>query len=144
MSWRTGVGKEIFAEYIHKTSSRSQNTFVKISLSAMPPDLLESELFGHVKGAFTSATSEKKSLFEIADCGSMFLDDIDDIPLSIQPKLLRVLEYREIMRVGSTSSIPREIHGSNPLQVLIKSCRRCFIDDSMSYEQVISYLNTIF
>ncbi len=105
----TGVGKEIFAEYIHRTSPRANNTFVKISLSAMPEDLLESELFGHVKGAFTSATSEKKGLFEIADKGSIFLDDIDDISLSIQTKLLRVLEQREILRVGDTKPIPIDV-----------------------------------
>ena len=102
----TGVGKEIFAEYIHRTSIRAENTFVKISLSAMPGDLLESELFGHVKGAFTSASEEKKGLFEIADKGSIFLDDIDDVPLNIQTKLLRVLEQREIMRVGDVKPIP--------------------------------------
>ncbi len=105
----TGVGKEIFAEYIHRTSHRSEKTFVKLSLSAMPEDLLESELFGHVKGAFTSATNEKKGLFEIANHGSIFLDDIDDVPLSIQTKLLRVLEQREIMRVGDTKPIPIDV-----------------------------------
>ncbi|NOX16673.1 MAG: sigma-54-dependent Fis family transcriptional regulator [Chlorobi bacterium] len=102
----TGVGKEIFAEYIHRTSIRSENAFVKISLSAMPADLLASELFGHVKGAFTSASEEKKGLFEIANNGSIFLDDIDDVPLNIQTKLLRVLEEREIMRVGDIKPIP--------------------------------------
>ncbi len=105
----TGVGKEIFAEYIHRTSSRAANTFVKISLSAMPEDLLESELFGHERGAFTSATAEKKGLFEIANHGSIFLDDIDDVPLSIQTKLLRVLEQREILMVGGTKPIPIDV-----------------------------------
>ncbi len=105
----TGVGKEIFAEYIHRTSLRSQNPFVKISLSALPTDLLESELFGHEKGAYTSAASEKKGLFEIADTGSLFLDDIDDVPLSIQTKLLRVLESNELMRIGGTSTIPIDV-----------------------------------
>ena len=105
----TGVGKEIFAEYIHRTSSRSQNPFVKIGLSALPVDLLESELFGYEKGAFTSASVEKKGLFEIADTGSIFLDDIDDVPLQIQTKLLRVLESRELMRIGGTSPIPIDV-----------------------------------
>jgi len=105
----TGVGKEIFAEYIHRTSIRAENTFVKISLSAMPGNLLESELFGHVKGAFTSASEEKKGLFEIANKGSIFLDDIDDVPLNIQTKLLRVLEQREIMRVGDIKPIPIDV-----------------------------------
>ena len=105
----TGVGKEIFAEYIHNTSPRSQKPFVKISLSALPADLLESELFGHEKGAYTSALNDKKGLFEIANTGSIFLDDIDDVPLSIQSKLLRVLESREIMRIGGTTPIPIDV-----------------------------------
>jgi len=105
----TGVGKEIFAEYIHQASNRAENTFVKISLSAMPESLLESELFGHVKGAFTSASEEKKGLFEIANKGSIFLDDIDDVPLNIQTKILRVLEQREIMRVGDTKPIKIDV-----------------------------------
>lgn len=102
----TGVGKEIFADYIHRTSHRKDRPFVKVSLSALPPELLESELFGHEKGSFTSAHSEKKGLFEIANSGSIFLDDIDDVPFSIQSKLLRVLESKELMRVGGTESIP--------------------------------------
>lgn len=102
----TGVGKEIFAEYIHRSSNRSQCPFVKIGLSALPVDLLESELFGYEKGSFTSASTEKKGLFEIADTGSIFLDDIDDVPLQIQTKLLRVLESRELMRIGGTTPIP--------------------------------------
>jgi transcriptional regulator with PAS, ATPase and Fis domain len=105
----TGVGKEIFAEYIHRTSNRCQKPFVKIGLSALPVELLESELFGYEKGAFTSASMEKKGLFEIADTGSIFLDDIDDVPLQIQTKLLRVLESRELMRIGGTTPIPIDV-----------------------------------
>lgn len=105
----TGVGKEIIAEYIHRTSSRSQKPFVKIGLSAMPADLLESELFGHEKGSYTSASQEKKGLFEIANSGSLFLDDIDDVPIPIQTKLLRVLESREMMRIGGTKPIPIDV-----------------------------------
>jgi transcriptional regulator with PAS, ATPase and Fis domain len=105
----TGVGKEIFAEYIHRTSARSQKPFVKIALSALPADLLESELFGHEKGSYTSANTEKKGLLEIADSGSIFLDDIDDVPLQIQTKLLRVLESRELMRIGGTKPIPIDV-----------------------------------
>ncbi len=100
----TGVGKEIFADYIHKLSSRSMNPMVKIGLSAMPSELLGSELFGYEKGAFTNADSKKKGLFEIAHTGSIFLDDIDDTPLDIQAKLLRVLESREIMPIGGTKT----------------------------------------
>jgi transcriptional regulator with GAF, ATPase, and Fis domain len=105
----TGVGKELFAEYVHRTSSRSPRPFVKVSLAALPPELLESELFGHDKGAYTSASSEKKGLFELADSGSIFLDDIDDFPLPLQSKLLRVLESHELMRVGGTTPIPVDV-----------------------------------
>ncbi len=105
----TGVGKEIFAEYVHRTSIRADKPFVKISLSALPLELLESELFGHEKGSYTSAHSEKKGLFEIANTGSIFLDDIDDVPLPIQTKLLRVLEQKELMRIGGTKSIPIDV-----------------------------------
>ena len=105
----TGVGKELFAEYIHRTSPRAIQPFVKVGLSALPADLLESELFGHERGAFTSASTEKKGLFELANNGSIFLDDIDDFPLPLQSKLLRVLESRELMRVGGQSSIHVDI-----------------------------------
>lgn len=105
----TGVGKEIIAEYIHKSSLRSNKPFVKLSLSAMPAELLESELFGHEKGAFTSASQEKKGLFEIANNGTLFLDDIDDVPFQIQTKLLRVIESRELLRIGGTKSIPVDV-----------------------------------
>lgn len=105
----TGVGKEIIAEYVHRSSSRAGGPFVKLGLSAMPSELLESELFGHEKGAFTSAAYEKKGLFEIANNGTIFLDDIDDVPIQIQTKLLRVLESRELMRVGSTVPIPIDV-----------------------------------
>jgi transcriptional regulator with PAS, ATPase and Fis domain len=105
----TGVGKELFAEYIHRTSHRSNSPFVKIGLSALPPELLESELFGHERGAFTGASGEKKGLFELANAGSIFLDDIDDFPLALQSKLLRVLESQELMRVGGSHTIPIDI-----------------------------------
>lgn len=101
----TGVGKELLAEYIHRSSRRDQRSFVKIGLSAVPADLLESELFGHEKGAYTSAASEKKGLFELAHTGTIFLDDIDDFPVHLQAKLLRVLESRELMRIGGTQTI---------------------------------------
>lgn len=105
----TGVGKELMAEYVHMTSRRSDLPLVKVGLSALPPELLESELFGHEKGAFTSASSEKKGLFELAHTGSIFLDDIDDFPLALQSKLLRVLESHELMRVGGTNPIAVDV-----------------------------------
>ncbi len=105
----TGVGKEMVAEYVHRTSTRAHQPFVKVGLAALPPDLLESELFGHQKGAFTSASSEKKGLFELANGGSIFLDDIDDFPLNLQSKLLRVLESSEVMRVGGVKPVPIDV-----------------------------------
>lgn len=101
----TGVGKELFAEYIHRTSARSQNPLVKVGLATIPNELLESELFGHEKGAFTSASNSKKGLFAVADTGTIFLDDVDDVSLPVQSKLLRVLESGKLMRVGGTEEI---------------------------------------
>jgi DNA-binding NtrC family response regulator len=101
----TGVGKELFADYIHRVSPRGDGPFVKIALSAMPHDLLESELFGHERGAFTSAVTEKKGLFELAHTGTLFLDDIDDVPVPVQVKLLRVLESQQVMRVGGHAPV---------------------------------------
>ncbi|MEJ5352601.1 MAG: sigma-54 dependent transcriptional regulator [Melioribacteraceae bacterium] len=105
----TGVGKELFAEYIHKKSNRSHYPLVKVSLSTLPPNLIESELFGYEKGSFTGSLYDKKGLFEIADKGTIYLDDIDDFPLELQPKLLRVIENREIKRIGGQTSIPLDI-----------------------------------
>ncbi len=105
----TGVGKEVFANYIHHLSHRGEKTSVKISLAAMPAELMESELFGYEKGAFTNANHLKKGMFEMAQGGSLFLDDIDDTPLNIQAKLLRVLESREIRHIGGSKSIPIDV-----------------------------------
>ena len=105
----TGVGKELFADYIHRTSSRRDRPFVKIALSAMPHDLLESEVFGHERGAFTNAVAEKRGLFELAHTGTFFLDDIDDVAPGVQVKLLRVLELQQVMRVGGTAPIPVDV-----------------------------------
>ena len=101
----TGVGKEVFADYIHRLSNRGQNPMVKIGLSALPAELMESELFGFEKGSFTNADHSKKGMFEMAHTGSIFLDDIDDTPLNIQAKLLRVLESNEIRHIGGTKPI---------------------------------------
>ncbi len=105
----TGVGKELFADYIHRTSPRASRPLIKIALSAMPHDLLEAELFGHERGAFTSAHAEKPGLFELADTGTLFLDDIDDVPPAVQAKLLRVLESRQVMRVGGRETLPIDV-----------------------------------
>jgi DNA-binding NtrC family response regulator len=117
----TGVGKELFADYIHRNSARRERPLVKIALSAMPHDLLESELFGHERGAFTHAVSEKKGLFELAHGGSLFLDDIDDVPQSIQPKLLRALEAREVMRLGGVGTIRIDVRLIAASKVDLKS-----------------------
>lgn len=105
----SGVGKELFAEYLHRKSKRNQQPFVKIAPAILPSDLLESELFGFEKGAFTGSINEKKGLFEVANNGTIFLDDIDDFPVNLQVKLLRVLESREIKRIGAQNSIPLNI-----------------------------------
>ena len=97
----TGTGKELIAHAIHNLSPRCGCPFVKLNCAAIPFDLLESELFGHEKGAFTGAVTQKIGRFEMADKGTLFLDEIGDIPLALQPKLLRVLQEKEFERLGS-------------------------------------------
>jgi DNA-binding NtrC family response regulator len=100
-----GTGKEVLAKSIHYISPRKDNSFIAVNIPALPETLLESELFGHEKGAFTGADKMKKGRFELADKGTIFLDEIGDIPLSIQVKLLRVLQEHQFERVGGTESI---------------------------------------
>ncbi|HZW81554.1 MAG TPA: sigma 54-interacting transcriptional regulator, partial [Candidatus Deferrimicrobiaceae bacterium] len=97
----TGTGKELIAHAVHNVSSRRGRPFIKLNCAAIPFDLLESELFGHEKGAFTGAIAQKIGRFEMADTGTLFLDEVGDIPLSLQPKLLRVLQEQEFERLGS-------------------------------------------
>jgi formate hydrogenlyase transcriptional activator len=101
----TGTGKELFARAIHNLSPRRERTFVRLNCAAIPSGLVESELFGHEKGAFTGALMQKKGRFEVADHGTLFLDEIGDISPELQPKLLRALQEREFERLGSTMTI---------------------------------------
>src|SRR2546422_10931816 len=98
----TGTGKELIARAIHERSRRKDRTLIKLNCAAIPTGLVESELFGHERGAFTGAISQKIGRLELADQGSLFLDEVGDIPIDIQPKLLRALQEREFERLGST------------------------------------------
>jgi DNA-binding NtrC family response regulator len=120
----SGVGKEVIAKAIHNNSIRKNEAFVPINCAALPEPLLESELFGHVKGSFTGASTDKEGLFEVASGGTIFLDEIGAMPMSLQSKLLRVLQENEIRRVGGTKQIkvdPRVVAATNDdLEKLIK------------------------
>lgn len=101
----SGVGKELFAEQIHLKSDRADKAFIRVNCAALPETLLESELFGHVKGAFTDANMDRRGRFELADEGTIFLDEIGDLPLKIQTKLLRVIQNKTFEKLGSNESI---------------------------------------
>lgn len=106
----SGTGKEVFARYIHNESDRSSGPFVALNCAALPEGLLESELFGHEKGSFTGAIATKKGKFELADGGTLLLDEIGEIPLHLQAKLLRVLQEEEVDRLGGNAPVKIDVH----------------------------------
>ncbi|MGE5186490.1 MAG: sigma 54-interacting transcriptional regulator, partial [Acidobacteriota bacterium] len=105
----TGTGKDAAAESIHQEGARRDRPFVVVDCGSIPPNLIESELFGHERGAFTGADATRPGAIEAADTGTLFLDEIGELPLDMQPKLLRVLENREIRRVGGQKTLPVEV-----------------------------------
>ena len=105
----SGTGKEVVARAIHQNSAGSRRPFIILNCAALPPELMESELFGHERGAFTGAVAQKRGKFEVADGGTVFLDEIGELPLSLQPKLLRVLQEHTFERVGGTASIHADV-----------------------------------
>ncbi len=135
----SGVGKELFANYIHKNSPRIKNPFVAINMAAIPENLLESELFGYEKGAFTDATSEKKGYFEVAHGGTLFLDEIGEMPVALQAKILRAIQERTLVRVGGTKEIPIDVRIVSATNADIKK----MIHEGRFREDLYYRLNTI-
>ena len=135
----SGVGKELFARYIHRNSPRVENPFIAINMAAIPDNLLESELFGYEKGAFTDAVSEKKGYFELASRGTLFLDEIAEMPVNLQSKLLRVLQERVIYRVGGTKPIPIDVRVVSATNAKIMD----FIKSGKFREDLYFRLNTV-
>src|ERR1700690_798053 len=109
LNGETGTGKELIAEAIHKCSERSKGPFVKVNCAAIPAGLLESELFGHERGAFTGAVARSVGRFERANHGTLFLDEIGDLPLELQPKILRVIQERQFERLGGAATIHADV-----------------------------------
>jgi DNA-binding NtrC family response regulator len=124
----TGTGKELLAEYIHKHSARNEKPFVVINCASLPDQLIESELFGHEKGAFTDAKSTKQGLVEIAHGGSLFLDEIGELSLALQPKLLRFLENGEYRRIGGITNLTSNVRviGATNKNLLEESDKKGF------------------
>ena len=140
ISGESGTGKEVIAKAIHSASTRTDKAFIPINTGSIPVDLLESQLFGHVKGAFTSAVASKKGLFEVADQGTIFFDEISTISPETQAKLLRVIQEREFMRLGGTETIKVDVRilaaSNEDLRKLVRDGR--FREDLFHRLNVIS------
>jgi two-component system response regulator PilR (NtrC family) len=139
ISGESGTGKELVAKAIHNHSTRKDKPFVTVNSGSLPPDLLESNLFGHVKGAFTGAVSPKKGLFEIADGGSIFLDEIGTVPLETQAKLLRVIQEKEFMRLGGVDVIKVDVR----IIAATNSDLKARVDEGTFREDLYYRLNVI-
>lgn len=135
----SGVGKEVFAQYVHDNSLRSKKPFVAINMAAIPEHLIESELFGFTKGSFTDAHSDKAGKFEVADGGTVFLDEIGEMPYALQAKLLRVLQEREVVRIGAAKPIKIDIRVISATNANLTKK----IDESLFREDLYYRLNTI-
>ena len=137
----SGTGKELFARAIHDHSPRGDKPFIAVNCGAIPPGLVESELFGHEKGAFTDANAQRKGHFELANGGTLFLDEIGELPKDIQVKLLRVLEEREIVRLGTSTPIKvdvRTVAATN--RTLSEEVREGRFREDLFYRIVVAYL----
>lgn len=135
----SGVGKEVFANFIHKNSKRSEKPFIAINMAAIPDNLIESELFGYEKGAFTDAQAAKPGRFELANGGTLFLDEIGEMPYPLQSKLLRVIQDKEITRLGATKPIKIDVRIISATNVNIDQT----IKDGGFREDLYYRLNTI-
>lgn len=135
----SGTGKELVARALHTNSPRTERPFITVNSGSLPPDLLESNLFGHVKGAFTGAVYPKKGLFELADRGSIFFDEISNVPIETQAKLLRVIQEREFMRLGGVETIKVDVRIIAATNVDL----RRMVDESAFREDLYYRLNVI-
>jgi len=135
----SGVGKELFAKFIHKNSPRKDGPFIAINMAAIPENLIESELFGFEKGAFTDASAMKKGQFELASGGTLFLDEIGEMPLNLQPKLLRAIQEREITRLGATKSVKIDVRIVSATNANLPA----MISEGKFREDLFSRLNTV-
>jgi two-component system response regulator PilR (NtrC family) len=135
----SGTGKELVARALHTNSARADRAFITVNSGSLPPDLLESNLFGHVKGAFTGAVYPKKGLFELADKGSIFFDEIGNVPLETQAKLLRVIQEREFMRLGGVETIRVDVRIIAATNVDLKR----MVDEHRFREDLYYRLNVI-